>query len=94
MIGHNHTTDPTMTEALATTKDIHHTPHPTTTAVCVILQLINALGGTHAGTHHISITITHLDHATFPTGVTLKVIPQTKTNLARAMPTILLEDYT
>ena len=34
---HDHTTDPTVTKAVATTKDKQHTPHPTTTAVCIIL---------------------------------------------------------
>ena len=36
---HNYTTDPTMTIALATTKDIHPALHPTITAVCAILCL-------------------------------------------------------
>ena len=52
------------------------------------------LGNTHTGTHHTGITVTHLDHATFCTRVTLKVIPQTKANLVQATLTLPLTDHT
>ena len=92
--GHNHTTDPTMTEAQATTKDMHPAPHPNTRAVDTILQLTDTLGKTHAMKHPTSITVTHLDDDTFHTGVTDKDIPQTKADLAPATLTIPLEDHT
>ena len=44
--------------------------------------------------HHTDVTVTHLDHAIFPTGVTFKVIPQTKADLVQATLTILLADHT
>ena len=37
LTGHDHTTDPTVTKALATTEDMHPAPNPTAIAVCAIL---------------------------------------------------------
>ena len=75
---HSHNTNPTMTEGPATTEDSNPAPHPTTTTVHAILQLTDAPDATHARTCHTSVTVTHLDHATFHSGVTLGVIPQTE----------------
>ena len=38
--------------------------------------------------------MTHLEHATFPTRVTLKFFPQTKANLLQATLTTLLKGHT
>ena len=87
--------NPTMTEALVITKDMHPTPHHATTmAYCTILWQTDTLGDTLTGTHHTSIAVIHLVHATFPTGVTLKVIPQTEANQVEVTLTILLTDHT
>ena len=67
LTAHDHTTDPTTTESLATTKDTHPNPHPTTAAVCAFLWLTIALGNTHARTHHTGINMNHLDNTPFPT---------------------------
>ena len=78
---HDHSTDANMTETLAATEDMHPTSHPTTTVVHTILCLTNA-------------PCDNCDHAPFPTGVSLKVIPQTKANLVQATLTILLKYHT
>ena len=94
LTSYDHTTDPTTTEALATIKDMHPTPHPPIAAVCTILWPTGALSNTHARTHHTGITTTHLDNATFPTGITLEGIPQTEANLVQAIFSILFKDHT
>ena len=94
LTSHDYTTDPVMPEVLATTEETHPTLHPTTIAVSTILQLTDTTDNTPARTHHTGITTTHLDHATFPTGVTLEVIPQTKAYLVQAILTIPLKDHT
>ena len=50
LTGHDHTTNPTATEALATTKDTHPDPHPPTAAVCTILWLTDTLGDMYTRT--------------------------------------------
>ena len=49
LTGHDHTTDPTITEVLATTKDMHPAPYPATSAVYTLLQLTDTLGDTIPG---------------------------------------------
>ena len=88
----DHAANCTAAEALATIRELHHTPHPTSVAVCVTHQLTNALCDTLTGTHHTSTTTTCLQDATFPTGVTLKAIPQTEVNLVQETHTILSTD--
>ena len=94
LTSHDHNTNPTMTETLATTKDMYPTPHPTTTVVHSVPQLTGTLGNTHIGTHHTGITMPHVDHTTFHTRVILEFIPQTKADLVQATVIILLEDHT
>ena len=50
-IGLGHITDSTTTEAPATTRGIHPTPHPTTTAAHDTNPPIDALGDTLTGIH-------------------------------------------
>ena len=80
LTSHNDTTNPIITEALATTKDMHPISHPTTTLFHAILWPTEALDNIHTGTHLTNITVTPLYHATFPIIVSLNVIPQTKTS--------------
>ena len=80
---------------MTTTIETDHSPLTTYTAlVDALTSHVHTLGNNHARIQHIGITMTHLDHATFPTRVTLKVTPQTKANLVPAALTILLEDHT
>ena len=76
----DHSTVPTMAEAQSTIGGTHPTPHPDTAAACTTHQPTDALGNTLTGTCHISTTVIHPRHTTFPTRFTLKAIPQTETN--------------
>ena len=91
---HNHTTDPTMAEALATIEDIHSTTHPTTIAACTLLQLMDALDDILTGTCHTDTTMSHLEHATFPTRIILVVIPYTRTDLLHSTLILLPKGHT
>ena len=77
----DHTANPATAEVPATIRDIHPTPHLTTIAGHDTHQLTNAVGDTLTETHHPSITMTHLRHTTFPTGVTLKATLWAKADL-------------
>ena len=52
LTSHDHTTDPTMAEALASIKHTYPTPHPATKAVDATHQLTNALGKSSQDTPH------------------------------------------
>ena len=66
LTGHNNTTNPTTTKALATTRDTYHFPsnhHSSLHYPC----LTDALSSnTCTRTHHTSINVTFLDNVTFP----------------------------
>ena len=78
LAGQDHTTDPTVVETQAPIGGNHATHHPTTAGPHDTHPPKDTLGDTLTGTHCTSTTVTHLWHATFPTGITLETIVQTK----------------
>ena len=66
-----------MTEAPATTGDMHHTLYHATTVACDIYPEIDTPEGTPTGTPHTVTDVTHPQPDTLPTGVTLTATPMT-----------------
>ena len=81
---HKHTTIPTMTGVAAVPQGTHHAPHPTTTAACAAIWLMDASIAKHTMTHHTDIVIPHPTLTTSPTNVTHTTKPQTRAGLTLA----------
>ena len=78
LTGQDHTAKLNMAEAPANLREMYPTSHPANAASHTTHQLTNALGNTLARTHHTSITVTHLRHATFPVQSFLLVVQKLK----------------
>ena len=83
LTGQNHTINLNMTEASVTTRDIHPTLYPTTTAAFDTHPLTDSLGDTPTGTPHTVTDATHPQPNSLHTRATLTATPQTAANLVQ-----------